>query len=150
MIWPTTIEDGAVIVPVLNNDHDGDGDLLTVAAITQPPTIGSATFTSDSVEYIPNNDQCGTDTFSYQIDDSQGGTDTAVVTITITCVNDNPVAVDDSATTNENTAVSINVLANDFDVDLDLLTCDFRNVTNDRNGRDQHRQHHHLHTNPWI
>ncbi len=118
----TTLEDNAITLFVLTNDNDVDGDTLTVDTITQLPTIGSVTFTAVSVEYVPDNDQCGTDTFTYQINDGNSETDTAVVTITITCVNDDPVAVDDSATTNENTAVTIDLLSNDFDVDLDALS----------------------------
>ena len=42
--------------------------------------------------------------------------------MTVTAVNDAPAAVDDTATTAEDTAVSIAVLANDSDVDGDTLT----------------------------
>ena len=42
--------------------------------------------------------------------------------ITVTNVNDPPVAVADNATTLENTPVTIDVLNNDFDVDGDILT----------------------------
>ena len=47
---------------------------------------------------------------------------TAIVTVTVTAVQDDPVAADDSAETLENTAVDIDVLANDSDVDGDTLT----------------------------
>src|SRR5207249_8005808 len=57
---------------------------------------------------------------------------TATVSITVTPVNDPPVANSDSATTNEDTSVDVNVLANDTDVDnanSDLRTVSLRNVT---------------------
>ena len=50
-----------------------------------------------------------------------GGYDTATVTIMVNAVNDAPVAADDSATTDEDTSVTIDVLANDNDVDGDPL-----------------------------
>jgi hypothetical protein len=56
--------------------------------------------------------------------DGNGGTDTATVTVTVGPVNDAPVANDDVATTNEDVAVSIQVLANDTDPDGDSLTID--------------------------
>ena len=118
----TTLEDEAATIFVLTNDHDVDGDTLAIDAIPQSPTMGVVTFTAVSVAYVPDADQCGSDTFTYQINDGHGETATATVTVTITCVNDDPVAIDDGATTNENTAVLIDVLSNDVDVDLDTLT----------------------------
>ncbi|MDP3515955.1 MAG: VCBS domain-containing protein [Pseudohongiella sp.] len=58
-----------------------------------------------------------TDSVVYTVKDDQGNTDTATLTITVNGINDAPVAVKDSAITNEDTAVTINVLANDTDVD---------------------------------
>ena len=49
------------------------------------------------------------------------------MTITVTAVNDAPVAVDDTATTTEDTALTVaraGVLANDTDADGDALTRD--------------------------
>jgi hypothetical protein len=64
----------------------------------------------------------GADGFTYSIGDGNGGTDGATVTITINAVNDPPTANDDVAVTDEDTAVTIDVLANDSDVDGDALT----------------------------
>ena len=63
----------------------------------------------------------GTDSFTYTLSD---GTDTATatVTITVTAVNDPPVALDDTSSTDEDTAVDINVISNDTDVDGDTLS----------------------------
>ncbi|MEE4236019.1 MAG: tandem-95 repeat protein, partial [Anderseniella sp.] len=60
--------------------------------------------------------------FTYTVSDGQGGSDTATVSVTVIAVNDAPVANDDSATTTEGAAVTIDVLANDTDVDRDTLT----------------------------
>ncbi|WP_197275892.1 Ig-like domain-containing protein, partial [Vibrio coralliirubri] len=74
--------------------------------------------------YTPNGDYNGSDTITYTISDGNAGTDTATIAVTVTPVNDGPVANDDTAiTTDEDTAVSnINVLNNDTDVDGDTLT----------------------------
>lgn len=117
-----TLEDTAVTIPVLDNDSDVDGDTLVISSVTQPGH-GSVTANADgTLTYTPNENYYGADSFSYTISDGNGGADTAVVSITVTPVNDAPDAVDDTATTNEDTAVTIFVLDNDSDVDGDVLT----------------------------
>jgi len=109
----TTNEDTPVSVDVLNNDHQIDEVPLTVT-ITGNPSNGSVVVNGDNtVTYTPNADFNGTDTFTYQVCDATPDCATATVTITVTPVNDIPVAVDDNSTTNEDTPVSINVLGND-------------------------------------
>jgi len=118
----TTNEDTFVNVNVLNNDTDPDGDALTVTGVTSP-AHGTATVNMDNtVKYAPNADWNGTDTFTYTISDGQGGTDTATVIVAVKAVNDNPDAIDDAATTNEDVSVNINVLKNDTDIDGDALS----------------------------
>ena len=58
---------------------------------------------------------------TYTVSDGKGHSDTGTVTVMVNPVNDPPVAVDDSAATNVDTSVSINVLANDSDPDGDTL-----------------------------
>ncbi|MFC1983998.1 Ig-like domain-containing protein, partial [Chloroflexota bacterium] len=70
--------------------------------------------------------------FTYTVSDGQGGTDTATVNIYVTPVNDAPVAVGDSLTTLEDTAITYLVLSNDYDVDGDILY--ISSVTNGSNG----------------
>ena len=117
----TTSEDTAVSISVLTNDTDVDGDSLTVTAVTQP-AHGAATYTATGVTYNPAANYNGPDSFTYSISDGHGGTATGTVSITVTAVNDPPVAVANSATTAEDTPVTIGVLANDTDVDGDTLT----------------------------
>ncbi len=117
----TTPEDVAVTIPVIANDRDPDGDPLTITTATSPNgTVvinpnGSLTFTP-----APNFN--GVATINYTISDGNGGTSSAIATVTVTPVNDPPVASDDSATTNEDTPVRVSVLPNDRDVDGDPLT----------------------------
>ena len=120
----TTPEDTPVNGTVAGNDSDPDGDPLTYALVTGP-TKGSVTLNPDGTySYQPAANVTGTDSFVYQVSDGQGGTAQATVTITITPVNDPPVAVDDpnSFTIAEEGSVTIRPLANDSDVEGDPLT----------------------------
>ncbi len=117
----STNEDESVTIDVLANDSDLDGDALSVTAASA--TNGSVTINADgTLEYTPNANFNGSDTISYEISDGNGGTATAEVTVTVNAVNDGPVAQDDAVETNEDTAVTIDVLANDSDLDGDTLS----------------------------
>jgi CshA-type fibril repeat protein len=116
----TTAEDTPVTIPVLANDSDVEGDRLVVSGATAPN--GTVTINADgTISYSPNPHFSGVDTITYTISDGNGGTSTSAVTVTITPVNDPPAAVNDSATTGEDTPVTIPVLANDTDVEGDAL-----------------------------
>jgi large repetitive protein len=117
----TTDEDTNVNINVLGNDSDVDGDSLSVSAVTQG-AHGTVTNNGSNVTYAPAANFNGSDSFSYTISDGNGGTATATVHVTINQVNDNPVVVNDSATTNEDNAVTVDVVANDTDVDGDSLS----------------------------
>jgi len=106
---------------VLINDNDADMDTLT-ASIAVGPGFGSLTLNSDgSFMYTPDANYNGLDSFTYTASDGNGNSAAAAVVITVTPVNDAPAASNDSATTQQNTAVVIDVLANDFDIDGDTL-----------------------------
>ena len=124
-----TDEDTPLSVPapgVLGNDTDVDGDTLSAVVVDGP--THSATFTlhaDGSYDYTPDPDFHGTDTFTYTANDASLNSNTATVTITVNSVNDAPVATDDTATTNEDTALTVaapGVLANDSDADGDTLS----------------------------
>ena len=117
----TVAEDTQGSVNVVANDSDPDGDTLTVTAVTDPPH-GTVTNNGDgTVGYKGSQNYCGNDSFSYTVSDG-ALTDTATVTVTVTCVNDAPVTVDDAATTPEDTNIHVHVRANDSDPDGDTLT----------------------------
>ena len=88
------------------------------------PTNGTAVIDpgGGSITYVPNPDATGSDAFSYVVDDGAGGTDQGDVAVTIGPASGPPDAADDSATTDEDTPVTIDVLANDSDPDGDPLT----------------------------
>ncbi|MEM8973609.1 MAG: Ig-like domain-containing protein [Pseudomonadota bacterium] len=116
-------EDGSVTFQPGGNDTDSDGDTVVAAAIASDPSNGVAVVNADNtVTYTPNANYNGSDTFEVQVTDGNGGFDTSTVVVTVNAVNDAPVANNDAATTSQDTAVVINVLANDTDADLDGLT----------------------------
>ncbi|MFC1582215.1 Ig-like domain-containing protein [Planctomycetota bacterium] len=128
----TTDEDVPVVIDVLDNDTDAENDTLSVQSVTQGSNGTVANNTTD-VTYTPDGGYSGSDSFTYTVSDGNGGTDTATVNVSINAAgNTLPVANTDSAVTNENAAVVIDVLDNDTDADLDSLTV--LSVTQGSNG----------------
>jgi subtilisin-like proprotein convertase family protein len=124
----TTAEDTARVITaasLLAGATDGDGDVLTITAWTQPANGTLARLASGDFSYTPNRDWHGIDTFSYNVSDGYGGSAQGLVSVTVTPVNDAPVAVNDSVTTPRNEALVIQIadlLANDTDIDGDVLS----------------------------
>ena len=116
-----TPEDTPLVIDVLSNDTDPDGERLRVASVTAPEN-GTATVVSGGVRYEPDLNWYGEDRFSYTAMDPGGLSSEATVRVTVTPVNDPPEAVDDEAETLEDVAAVVDVLANDTDVDGDPLT----------------------------
>jgi uncharacterized repeat protein (TIGR01451 family) len=119
-----TMEDAEIVIDVLANDIDPESGSLTIISTTDPVN-GSVINNGKNLTYIPDQDLCGTDTFSYTIEDDAGLTATAIVNLTITCVNDPPEAVNDSYVTQEDTTLFIaepGILDNDVDVDSTSLS----------------------------
>ena len=118
----TLDEDTSVTFNPLANDSDGDGDDLTVVSFTDPEHGTLVQNPDGTFTYTPDADYNGDDSFTYTVEDGFGGSDTATVNLTVTPVNDAPVAADDTASTPEDTPIIIDVLGNDSDVDGDDLT----------------------------
>jgi len=121
----STLPEVAVIINVLANDTDPDGNLNPASVtVTSGPTNGTTAvnIVTGAITYTPNVGFTGpTDTFVYEVCDTTAPTplcDTATVTITV--VNNPPVANDDAATTPAQAPVTINVVANDTDPDGNL------------------------------
>ncbi|KIC41891.1 hypothetical protein RA27_00255 [Ruegeria sp. ANG-R] len=115
------VEDGSMLIDVLANDIDIDGDPLTISDVSGAVN-GTATVENGQIRYAPNADFNGSETLTYTVDDGNGGSDTASVTVTVTAENDDPTAMDDSVVADENIAVVIDVLANDGDIEGHTLT----------------------------
>ncbi len=116
----TVAEDApATAIDVLATDSDVDGDALRITSVTQPAS-GTVVITGDGtgLTFEPAADVTGVVMFNYTISDGNGGTATASVTVTITPVNDPPVAIDDAiALAEDAAATALDVLGNDRDVD---------------------------------
>ncbi|MCF6182500.1 Ig-like domain-containing protein [Lutibacter sp.] len=128
-----TLSNADIVDP---NDTDLDGDTLTITGVSNP-TNGTIVLNGDgTVTFTPDANYNGPASFDYTISDGNGGTDTATVNVTVNPVNDAPVAVDDTASTNEDTAVTLSnadiVDPNDTDLDGDTLT--ITGVSNPTNG----------------
>jgi hypothetical protein len=111
-------------VDVLHNDTDVEGQALTVTGVDTTGTTGSVTNNGTDITYDPNGQfeglttgQTAADSFTYTISDGHGGTETATVNVTIDGSNDAPRAIDDIASTDENSGTTVNVLANDSDAE---------------------------------
>ena len=135
---PTAVDDpatvaedsGATAIPVLANDTDPEGDPRTITSATDPANgtvvlTGGTPGAHTGLTYQPDPNYCNdpdpapVDTFDYTIN----GGDSATVSVTVTCVDDNPTAVDDTATVDEDSdATAVAVLANDTDPEGDPRT----------------------------
>ena len=112
----TTAKNTTIRFRPLNNDTI-IGTLLALGVVTAP-RHGSIGFSgTDSLIYTPNIGYCGLDTMEYRICNTLFICDTATIFITVTCDtstnNLKPIAVDDFITTQKNTTITVNVMAND-------------------------------------
>ncbi|WP_273994719.1 tandem-95 repeat protein, partial [Vibrio parahaemolyticus] len=118
----TVVEDTSTVIKVLGNDtFEGDGKVVSLDT-NNGPANGTVSVNPDgSVTYTPNDNYQGTDSFTYIVT-SGGVSESTTVSVDVTPVNDAPVAKDDTAITDEDTAVTIDVLPNDNDIDGDKLS----------------------------
>ncbi|EIA1768013.1 tandem-95 repeat protein [Vibrio parahaemolyticus] len=128
----TVVEDTPTIIKVLGNDtFEGDGKVVSLDT-NNGPANGTVSVNPDgSVTYTPNDNYHGADSFTYIVT-SGGVSESTKVNVDVTPVNDAPVAKDDTATTQEDTAVTIDVLPNDTDVDGDKLSIQSASVPSDQ------------------
>jgi len=115
----TTAEDTSV--PITLTGNDSDGHLMTYAVIADP-TNGSLSGAGPDLKYTPNPNFNGSDSFTYIVNDGRLDSDPATVSITVTSVNDPPVAERHDATTQQGKPVTIDVLRKSSDSDNDSLT----------------------------
>lgn len=125
-----TLEEAPLVVDaaggVLANDIDPEADPLT-AVLDIGPLFGTLNLNPDgSFTYTPNFDFFGADAFTYHANDGTSDGALTVVALTVTGVNDLPLALPDAYVSTEDTPLTVNaangVLSNDIDVDGDPLT----------------------------
>ncbi|BDB52317.1 hypothetical protein GENT11_06290 [Flavobacterium ammonificans] len=132
----STPENTAATGNVVTNDTDVEGNTKSVTSFT----VNGITYQVGTIVTIPNKGTLilnadGTYTFTpapntsgavpvitYTLSDDNGGTDTADLNITVAAVNDAPVVVNESLSTNEDSPLTGNVLANDTDPENNTLT----------------------------
>jgi VCBS repeat-containing protein len=117
-----TAENQSLILDVLANDTDVDGASRSLVAVQA--SKGTASVADGRVVFDPGQafdslaaGQSEQVTLTYTIQDEGGLTATAHAVVTVTGTNDAPIARADAGTTGENQALTIDVLANDSDVD---------------------------------
>jgi len=124
-------EDTATNIYVLNNDSDIDNDrlIITHATITNGPGkvsiqkfMTNTGLYSSALFFTPEKDSNLSSTISYTIGDSHRNESNALVNVKILPINDTPKSFPDTADMDEDTSLTLNVLANDYDADHDSLT----------------------------
>ena len=119
---------------VLANDADPDGDAIRVVDVGAPGH-GTATAVDERVVlYAPAAGFTGEDAFTYRIEDVYGGTatGTVLVSVRVHTADNGVIAVDDAFEGDEDSAIVLDVLANDFDLEGDPLSV--RDVTSPSHG----------------
>jgi len=107
-----TTTDTPVDIDVTGNDSDPEGDPISVTDVGTPANGLAALTGPGLIAYTPDTSFNGVDEFTYELSDSYGDTDVATVVVTVSPPAP-PDAVDDSATTKEETLVIVEVLDND-------------------------------------
>lgn len=122
----TTLAVGeTVVVDVLNNDSDPDGDVSELSVIdfsVSSPDVTVVNNGDGTLSITAMAGSVGLNTVNYTISDADGATAQATVSVTVTDPNSAPVAVQDAFFTYPNQPRTFNVLANDSDPDGDVLT----------------------------
>ena len=133
-------ENGSVLVDVLANDTDVDGDdnptNFTLTNVSVPAGQGSVSIEGNQVRFNPGADFESLDVgdtqvvaITYTMQDDSGAVSTGTLNMSVNGTNDGPVAVADTAGGTENQELTIDVLANDTDIDGDDSPANFT-VTN--------------------
>ena len=86
----TTLEDTPVVINILTNDTDADGDVMTVSSFTQPEHGSVTQNANGTFTYSPNENFNGQDTFTYRISDGKLQSNSATVTVLVTPI-DHPI-----------------------------------------------------------
>ncbi|MCK4518142.1 tandem-95 repeat protein, partial [Candidatus Babeliales bacterium] len=122
----TVDEDSSVDIVVLTNDTDIEDDASTsddleLSVVAVSACLNGKTIINSQtsvITYIPDANFNGTDSFTYTVSDSFGDTQVATVDVTINPINDPPVAEDDTGNALEGETITIDLLANDWDIEI--------------------------------
>ncbi|MCS0321144.1 tandem-95 repeat protein, partial [Vibrio diabolicus] len=126
-----TDEDSQVVIDVLANDSDIEGDDLTITSASVSEEQGIVEIVDGKLVFTPAENFNGNATISYTISDGELE-DEAQVSVTVNSVNDAPIVLNDATITEEDTSVTIDVLPNDTDIDGDTLNIESASVPSDQ------------------
>lgn len=114
-------EDNSITIALKATDADLPANKLTYSVISNP-THGKLSGSDSNLIYQPDANFNGSDSFTFTVNDGLTNSNTATVSINVKPVNDSPTARPDDATTTSDTPVTINVVANDSDIDGDKIS----------------------------
>lgn len=97
--------------------QDPDGDALTYSVIGAGPQNGVLTGTAPNFSYQPFSDFNGSDSFEFIVSDGQFDSNPALINISITAVNDAPVAAPVTVAGTQNQSVNVTLAGSDVDGD---------------------------------
>ena len=119
----TTDEDTQKEITLSASDVDGDA---LVYSVVDQPSNGSVTISGSTATYKPASNYNGNDSFTYRVYDGTVNSNTATVSITVTPIDDAPIALPDFYTTQENIPITIfsnvGIISNDIEVESQELT----------------------------
>ncbi|WP_299417690.1 VCBS domain-containing protein, partial [uncultured Sulfitobacter sp.] len=121
----TTNEDAAIMIDVTSFVTEVDGDDFTVTAASVPETQGSLSFSGKIITFTPAANSTGPVTITYTVSDATGAAlnDSDTINVTITALDDAPVAADGTANIMEDAGPSvIDVASLITEVDGDAIT----------------------------
>ncbi len=115
------LEESSVVIDVLRNDSSPAGLPLQLISVSRPGHGSAVALPGGGVEYLPATNFFGEDSFQYQVADGQGGVAVGQVSLSVVSSPDAPRAVPDYFIIDEDSPVSLNILANDTDPDGDPI-----------------------------
>ncbi len=131
----TTPSNSSISIPVLNNDSDPEGSNLVIAIDTAAaPINGSLQLVDQEMVYTPNEGFTGTDRFEYIVCDSNVPVKCDRATVTVTVLNQSPIAVDDNYKIQAGTTNTLSVLNNDSDKENGKLTVMLQDIQMPQHG----------------
>jgi len=110
----STDEDVAVNIVLNASDIDGDG--LTFELLSQPQN-GVLSGSTPNLTFTPNANFNGNDSFTFRVSDGSLASDVSQVSISVTAINDAPVAGAQTVVVDEDSSVQTTLVATDVDGD---------------------------------
>ncbi len=108
----TTLEDVSKAITLVGIDPDGDA---IIYLLVSSPLHGTLSGSGANFTFIPTGNYNGPDSFTFKVNDGTTDSNIATVSITITPINDSPIANNQSVSTPEGNAKLITLTGSDVD-----------------------------------